>query len=63
MLSLLIGTMIYFLDSSLIVMLNLDLSFIPFLLAAFCISMILPGDNLGNSSLIFGISSIFPLIT
>ena len=62
-LSLLIRMMICFLDSPLVVMLSLSLSFNLFLLAIFYILIILPSNNLGNIFLILRISPIFPLVT
>jgi len=62
MLLLLISMMICFVNSSLVVILILGLPFVPFLSATFYISMILPGNNLNNASLIFKIYLILFLV-
>ena len=62
MLLLLISMMICFVNSLLVVILILGLPFVPFLSATFYISMILPGNNLNNTFLIFKISLILFLV-
>ena len=55
---LLISMIIYFLENSLVVILNFGLSFFLLLLATLCILIILLEDKLGNVSLILRIFSI-----